>query len=208
VKTFWQVVLLVGALAGAVSAKVQEVPRWELEPMFNLIKIQELDSNRFFGFGATGVLNFSHVLGTDVEFARNSHNAFFAPSNSRTIYSGDQFTVNLKATWRRRHVMRMSPFAIAGVGLARDGVSSSYEGPFPGSFKPYQDKFALRFGGGVEFTDKRFSARLDVSDRASRVPAVPAMAFTSGGTPATWWNRLDVSIAQMTRLGTLEKRRP
>jgi len=213
-KSVFQTVLLAGVFAaGAVSVKAQEVPRWELGPMFNLIKIQQFDSNRFFGFGARGVLNFSDALGADVQFARNTHNESFAPSNSRTTYSGDQFTVNLKATWRRRNLMRLSPFAIAGIGLARDGVSSTYEtnfngqGPFPGSFNVYQNKLALRFGGGLEFNaDKRFSVRLDASDLSSRIPAVPPAAF-SPGAPATWWNRLDVSVALMMHLGAAEKRR-
>src|SRR5215471_11390164 len=161
-KSVFQTVLLAGVFAaGAVSVKAQEVPRWELGPMFNLIKIQQFDSNRFFGFGARGVLNFSDVLGADVQFARNTHNESFARSNSRTTYSGDQFTVNLKATLRRRNLMRLSPFAIAGIGLARDGVSSTFQGPFPGSFNVYQNKFALRFGCGLEFSpNPRFSVRL------------------------------------------------
>jgi opacity protein-like surface antigen len=209
VERFWRAALLVGVLAsGTVSAEAQEVPRWELGPMFNLIKIQQLDSNRFFGFGARGVLNFSDVFGADVQFARNTHNESFAPSNSRTTYSADQFTVNLKATWRRRNVMRMSPFAIAGVGLARNGVSFSYEG-IPGSFKQYQNKFALRFGGGLEFSpNRRFSVRLDASDLSSRIPGVPpAVCISCGPDPDTWWNRLDVSFALMMHLGAVEKKR-
>ena len=209
-KSVFQTVLLAGVFAaGAVSVKAQEVPRWELGPMFNLIKIQQFDSNRFFGFGARGVLNFSDVLGADVQFARNTHNESFARSNSRTTYSGDQFTVNLKATWRRRNLMRLSPFAIAGIGLARDGVSSTFQGPFPGSFNVYQNKFALRFGGGLEFSpNPRFSVRLDASDLRSRIPGVPpAVCISCGPGPDTWWNRLDVSVALMMHLGAVKKRK-
>jgi hypothetical protein len=202
-----QTVLFPGVFAaGSASVKAQEVPRWELGPMFNSIKIQGLASSPV-GFGARGVLNFWDVLGTDVQFSRNSHNTFFAPSNSRTVFSGDQFTVNLKATWRRRNLMRLSPFAIPGVGLARDGQSSTYQGPFPGSYNVYQNKFALRFGGGMEFSpNPRFSVRLDASDLRSRIPAVPPAPFTSGGEPATWWNRLDVSVALMMHLGAVGNR--
>ena len=211
-KKVLQTVLLAGVFAtGTVSVKAQEVPRWELGPMFNLIKIQQFDSNRFFGFGARGVLNFSDVLGADVQFARNTHNESFAPSNSpfsQTLYSHEQFTVNLKATWRRRNVLRMSPFAIAGVGLARDGASSTFQGPFPGSFNQYQNKLALRFGGGLEFSpDRRFSVRLDASDLASLIPSTLDPICISCGTSATsWWNRLDVSVALMMHLGAVKRR--
>jgi hypothetical protein len=187
--------------AWCINASGQEVTRWELGPTVSLIKIREFDSNRFFGIGARGVLNFSRVLGTDVQFARVAAKEFFAPSNSRTEYSHDQFTANLKASWRTRNALRVSPFAIAGMGLARDGVTSSFQGPFPGSFKIYQNKLALRFGGGLELVAyKQFSIRLDVSDLASRIPAASS---TSGEIPARWWNRLDGSIAMMVRLGSM-----
>ena len=147
----------------------------------------------------------SNTLGADVQFSRNTHN------QSQTLTASDQFTANLKATWRRRNVLRVNPFAIAGVGLARDGVTLSLHEPFTGSpytFNSYQNEFALRFGGGLEFNaDKRFSIRFDASDLDARIPELPAVAFLNGPPPATWWNRLDVSIALMMHLGAVEKRR-
>jgi len=128
----------------------QQIPRWELGPTISLIKVREYDAYRAFGFGGRATLNFSRLFAADVQFARDSQKEFFAPSNSRTEYRHDQFTANLKTTWRPQTRLRANPFALAGMGLARDGVSSTFQGPFPGSFKFYQNKFALRFGGGVQ----------------------------------------------------------
>jgi hypothetical protein len=169
-------------------------------PTISLIKIHDLDRNRFFGFGGRGVLNFSDLLGADLQFARVAAQEFFAPSNSRTEYSHHQYIASLKVTWRPQNARRINPFGLAGMGLARDGVSSTFGGPFPGSFADYQNKLALRLGGGAEFIPHdRFSIRLDVSDFASRVPSTGGR----GGAPARWWNRLDGGIAIMVRLGTI-----
>jgi Outer membrane protein beta-barrel domain len=183
----------------------QQVPRWEIGPTLSLITLQEYSRNHHSGFGGRLVVNFSDILAADLQSIRISKTYNYPQFASRIQYTHDQFTANLKATWRHQNAIRLNPFVLAGMGWVRDGYKDTFGVPFPNINEIHQDKFALRFGGGVEIVlHRRFSIRLDASDLSSRVPTTcPAAGPPYICANGYWWNRLDTSLSTMVRLGGL-----
>jgi hypothetical protein len=169
-------------------------------PTLAMINMERFDRNRAYGFGGRAVWNFSPALGTELQFARMSRNESFVPGNVQFWRTHHQLIASLKATWRKENVLKLNPFALAGIGGRRDTLKVAVGGASPRTFTERQDSVALRFGGGVEFIPHtRFSIRLDVSNLASREAATDG----KGGHPAQWWNRLDVGLSAMARLGRI-----
>ena len=183
----------------------QEVARWELGPSVSMISLQELDSNRAFGFGGRAVWNMSELLGTELQFARFSRtDSEIQPAFRKHQQIHLQLTASVKGTWRLENSLRVNPFALAGIGGRRDTSRFTYPG-VTGDFGLRQNSIALRFGGGIEIIPhKRLSLRLDATKLASRVPSVSGSRGSF--TPARWWNRLDISLSTMVRSGSVGSR--
>jgi opacity protein-like surface antigen len=136
------------------------------------------------------------LFGADVQFAHASTSSTFATDKSTITY--DQFSANLKTTWRPQSVRWLNPFALSGMGMTRsDSRNVSPETIF---YIDHKNMFALRLGGGAEIIPHpRIAFRLDVSDLTSRVPE--RTNCIKCDLPAYWWNQLDASISVMVRIG-------
>jgi hypothetical protein len=199
------VIACVSFLLFTLSAPVfgQDAPSWELGPTMSMIRLARFDRNHVFGFGGRAVWNFSSVLGTELQFARMSRNESFVPANQQFWKTHHQLIASLKATLRQANVLKLHPFALAGVGGRRDTTKVTYGGASPRTFTDRQNSIALRLGGGVEFIPHtRVSIRLDASNLASREAATGGY----NAYPAQWWNRLDVGVSTMVRLGGIKDR--
>ena len=127
---------------------------------------------------------------------------------SETIFSEDQLFASLKATLRPQNVKKVRPFAIAGMGLIRSGnkfstFETSFETSRTVSNASHDSHFSLRYGGGAEFVPRnRVSIRADVVNLSSPMK-VSSCTITCGPTDTQWWNRLDVSLGVMLRIGAI-----
>jgi len=193
----------------------QTVPRWEFGPAISLSRVDGADGgdrNRAFGIGGRGVLNFSELLGADLLFAHAYRSEYFPGQASVYSASGsrsseDQLFLSLKATWRKQKVWKIMPFGIAGMGLTRLGFESSTFYPSGTVSQTSNDasRFTLRLGGGAEIVpSNRVSLRLDVADLSTpqRVMTFCGRS-TCGPEHIQWWNRWDVSVGLMFRLGSV-----
>jgi hypothetical protein len=138
--------LLVFAILTA-SAAGQQVPRFEIGPTVSRVTVNELSGRNNSGFGGRLVVNFADILAADLQAARISKTRTFFPGfpGHRSQETHDQFTANLKATWRLQNAIRINPFALAGTGWVRDGYNDSFSAP--GGYEFHQDRFVLRFCG-------------------------------------------------------------